>query len=107
MPRFPKCPAHPSRASILCVSIRCFAFVFVSASTITKRSARACCLTMRLNFRLIVNDLLAVLPHAVQVGQVKDAAGGTSLEQEKFTREDSDLSDELTAILTRDALFGA
>ncbi|HLX64033.1 MAG TPA: hypothetical protein VKX17_22365 [Planctomycetota bacterium] len=61
---------------------------------------------MRGNFRLVINDLLAALPHAVHAGQVKEAAGGVNLEQEKFIRDEADLNLEIMAILTREAQFG-
>jgi hypothetical protein len=61
---------------------------------------------MRGNFSIVVNDLLAALPGALNIGQVKEAVGGINLEQDKFIRDDADLSLEMSAILTRDAQFG-
>lgn len=60
---------------------------------------------MRGNFKQVVNDLLAAVPHATQLGRVQEAARGGNLEQEKFIQEDSDVSLELTALLTRMAQF--
>lgn len=60
---------------------------------------------MRGNFRLVVNDLLAALPHALQIGQIKEATSAANLEQENFIRADEELSLEYSVILTRDALF--
>lgn len=62
-------------------------------------------INMRGNFKLVVNDIVAALPHAIAIGAVEEAVRGGNLEQEKFVRDDADVSLEMTGLLTRMAQF--